>query len=70
MKLLHLRFFLVIIVAIYALKVCKIFGPNIRLCKFFDKSQVWDLVDEKIENVNMGKSENTRKLNSKRWEKT
>ena len=28
----------------YALKVCKIFGPKIRSCKFFDKSQVctWD----------------------------
>ena len=24
----------------YALLVCKIFGPKIRSCKFFDKSQV------------------------------
>ena len=37
----HLRcFFLVKIVAIYALLVCKIFGAKIRSCKFFDKSQV------------------------------
>ena len=33
--------FLVEIVAIHALLVCEIFGPKIRLCKFFDKSQVW-----------------------------
>ena len=32
--------FFVKIVAIYALLVCKIFGPKIRSCKFFDKSQV------------------------------
>ena len=38
----HLRcFFLVKIVAIYALLVCKIFVAKIRSCKFFDKSQVW-----------------------------
>ena len=37
----HLRcFFLVKIVKIYTLLVCKIFGPKIRSCKFFDKSQV------------------------------
>ena len=34
-------FSLVEIVAIYALWVCKIFGPNIRSCKFFDRSRVW-----------------------------
>ena len=33
------------IVAIYALLVCKIFGPKIRSCKFFDKSQVCSLID-------------------------
>ena len=33
-------FFLVKIVAIYALLVCKNFGAKIRSCKFFDKSQV------------------------------
>ena len=38
----HLRcFFLVKIVAIYALLVCKIFGPKIWLCKLLDKSYVW-----------------------------
>ena len=38
----HLHcFFLVKIVAIYALLVCKVFGPKIRPCKFFDKYQVW-----------------------------
>ena len=37
----HLRcFFLVEIVANYALLMCKIFGPKIRSCKFFEKSQV------------------------------
>ena len=37
----HLRcFFLVKIVAVYALLVCKIFGPKIQPCKFFDKYQV------------------------------
>ena len=33
-------YFLVKIGAIYALLVCKLFGPKIRPCKFFDKSQV------------------------------
>ena len=33
--------FLVGTVAIHALLVCKIFGPKIRSCKYFDKSQVW-----------------------------
>ena len=28
----------------YGLSVCKIFGPKIRSCKFFDKSQVWSQV--------------------------
>ena len=28
-------------VALYALLVCKIFGPKIRSCKIFDKFQVW-----------------------------
>ena len=28
------------IVANYSLLVCKIFGPKIRSCKFFDESQV------------------------------
>ena len=37
----HLRcFFLVKVVTIYALLVCKIFGPKMRLCNFFDKYQV------------------------------
>ena len=37
----HLRcFFLIKKVAIWALLVCKIFGPKIRSCKFVDKSQV------------------------------
>ena len=35
-------FFLVKIVAIYALLVCKIFNRKIRSCKFFDKYQVWE----------------------------
>ena len=30
-------------VALYALLVCKIFGPKIRSCKSFDKFQVWVL---------------------------
>ena len=30
-------------VALYALLVCKIFGPKIRSCKIFDKFQVWSL---------------------------
>ena len=34
--------FLVKIGAIYPLLVCKAFGPKIRTCKFFDKSQVWE----------------------------
>ena len=39
--LMHLRcFFLLKIVKIYALLVCKIFCLKIRSCKFFDKSQV------------------------------
>ena len=25
----------------YALSVCKIFGPKIRVCKLFDKSYLW-----------------------------
>ena len=29
------------IVAIYALLMCKIFGPKFWSCKFFDKSQVY-----------------------------
>ena len=32
--------FLVKIVTIYVLLVCKIFGPKIQSCNFFDKSQV------------------------------
>ena len=39
--LIHLRCFnLSILVIIYTLLVCKTFGPKIRSCKFFDKSQV------------------------------
>ena len=30
------------------LLVCKIFGLKIRLCKFFDKSQVWQFRKEKL----------------------
>ena len=39
----HLRcfFFSNFAFAIEALLVCKIFGPKIQSCKFFDKSQVW-----------------------------
>ena len=36
--------FLVKIVAIYGLLVCKTFGLKIGSCKFVDKSQVWGLV--------------------------
>ena len=38
--------FLVKIVAIYGLLVCKTFGLKIGLCKFFDKSQVWTVASD------------------------
>ena len=41
----HLRcFFLVKIVANYALLVCKIFGPKIRSCKFFCQISSLDII--------------------------
>ena len=48
-------------VALYALLVCKIFGPKIRSCKIFDKFQVWvrlcvDRVD-KVDKVGKDKGE-------------
>ena len=55
----HLRcIFLVKIVAIYTLLVCKIFGPKIRSCKFFDKSQVWSKVIFIISNKYYSKTNN------------
>ena len=36
------------LVPVYAFLVCKIFGPKIQSCKFFDKFQVWP------SSINMG----------------
>ena len=41
--------FLVKIVAVYTLLVCKIVGRKIWLCRFFDKSQVWSIQCNTIE---------------------
>ena len=54
-KIINADFYAVLLLAkkvtIYAFLVCKLFGPKIRLCKIFDKFQVWLRNNQRVTDV-------------------